>query len=156
MCNMKKTLLSMFRRNETYKTFREASKHQNSLVLVNDEKEKVLRCHSKRLRLSSEESNPAESTVTEPETYEAATGGQETYSYDRLQTEISTENCLQYPTRVGKITAFEKLKNVVSLKNRRFAICEEMEKIINENGVTLREYRKLLVTNNLLYEMKLL
>ena len=48
-------------------------------------------------------------------------------------------------------------KDVLPVRCRRHAICEEMERyILNDAGVSLRGYRELLVTRRLLFEMHLI
>lgn len=49
------------------------------------------------------------------------------------------------------------IRNFFVPKNRRDAICDEMEKVSVENtGVSLRQYRKFLATSSVLQELKML
>lgn len=54
-------------------------------------------------------------------------------------------------------THFDKLRSLLKPKNRRDAICDEMEKKIEPaEGVSLRQYRKFLATSSVLQELKML
>ena len=58
---------------------------------------------------------------------------------------------------VDEDEGLDREKEVLPLRCRRHAICEEMERyILNDAGVSLRGYRELLVTRRLLFEMHLL
>ena len=53
-------------------------------------------------------------------------------------------------------SAWETLKTHIEKKQRRDAICEQMERNIESHGVTLRQYRKYLAINDMLVGMQLL
>lgn len=71
---------------------------------------------------------------------------------ERDQTSVPTSG-----PRRKMSTHFVKLRGLLKAKNRRDAICDEMEKKIEPaEGVSLRQYRKFLATSSVLQELKML
>ncbi|XP_022801094.1 uncharacterized protein LOC111338820 [Stylophora pistillata] len=58
--------------------------------------------------------------------------------------------------RRRRSSAFQRLVSWVKPENRRHAICEQMEREIETQGVSLRQYRKFLATTYILHDLKML